>query len=74
MTDTVQCMIMRDYWDAKGERHRKGKIVELPAMEALDVIETGAMKRLKDVPHLPAEREDATEAAPAVRRGRPPKA
>lgn len=44
---TVTCEILRDFWDAEGERHRAGTIVEVSVAEALDGIESGALRRAK---------------------------
>lgn len=44
----IKCRIVRDFWDADGERHRAGTEVELPVDAALDGIETGALSRVKD--------------------------
>lgn len=44
---TVSVMVMRDYWDANGERHRAGSIEDVAVEDALDGIESGAMKRHK---------------------------
>ena len=39
--------INRDYWDEKGERHRKGQIVDMTLEDALDGVESGALSRVK---------------------------
>lgn len=44
---TVSVRINRDFWDAKGERHRKGTVIDVSVEEALDGAETGALSRVK---------------------------
>jgi len=44
----IKCMVMRDYWDESGERILAGSVVELPAEEAMDGVEIGALSRVKD--------------------------
>lgn len=46
-TQTVPVRIKRDIWDADGERHRKGAVIELPIEAAMDAIEAGAVSRVK---------------------------
>lgn len=43
----IAVRIERDFWDASGERHRKGTVVEVPVEAALDGVETGALSRVK---------------------------
>ena len=43
----VPVMIKRDFWDASGERHRKGTVVEVTYEAALDGVEAGALTRVK---------------------------
>lgn len=43
----IAVRIERDFWDADGERHRKGTVVEVPVDAALDGVETGALSRVK---------------------------
>lgn len=47
--DMVMCQVQRDYWPTDDEmsRVRKGEIVEVSTLEALDGIESGALKRIK---------------------------
>jgi len=45
---TLMCEILRDFWDDEGKRHRAGKEVELPVEAAIEGIESGALKRIKD--------------------------
>ena len=45
---TIQCVVNRDYWPEEGKRVRKGTIVELTPEEALDGIEAGAIRRLRE--------------------------
>lgn len=44
---TVSVRINRDFWDSKGERHRKGTVIDVSVEEALDGAETGALSRVK---------------------------
>ena len=43
----VACEVLRDFWDANGERQSKGKIVHLTVEEAFDGVENGSVKRVK---------------------------
>ena len=43
----IPVKIERDFWDAEGNRHRKGAIVEVSVDAALDGVETGALSRVK---------------------------
>lgn len=43
----IAVRINRDFWDAKGERFRKGTIIEVPVDTALDGVESGALSRVK---------------------------
>lgn len=45
---TVECVVLRDYWDENGDRHRAGRIEEVSVEEAFDGIEKGTLKRRKD--------------------------
>lgn len=44
---TVKCVILRDYWDDEGNRHRKGREVEVPIEAAFDGVESGILARVK---------------------------
>lgn len=44
----IKVVILRDFWDKEGERHRAGTVVEVPVDYALDGIESGALSRFKD--------------------------
>lgn len=44
---TVKVVVLRDYWDEDGKRHRKGLIEEVSVEMALDGVEAGQMKRYK---------------------------
>lgn len=44
---TVAVTIRRDLWDALGNRHHKGTVVDMPIDAAMDAIETGSVSRLK---------------------------
>ena len=43
----IPVMVKRDFWDASGERHRKGTVVEVTYEAALDGVEAGALTRVK---------------------------
>lgn len=43
----IPVRINRDFWDEKGERHRKGHVVEVSVDAALDGAESGALSRVK---------------------------
>ena len=43
----IPVQILRDVWDADGNRHRKGQIIEVPVEAALDGVESGALSRVK---------------------------
>ena len=43
----IECTILRDFWDAEGNRQPKGKVVSLPAEDAMDGVESGALTRTK---------------------------
>lgn len=43
----IPVTILRDFWDAEGKRHHKGKVVEVPVEAALDGVESGALSRVK---------------------------
>lgn len=43
----VAVKILRDVWDADGNRHRKGQVIEVPVEAAMDGIESGALSRVK---------------------------
>lgn len=45
---TIKCVILRDYWDTDGDRQRAGQEVDLPAEQAMDGVESGALSRVKD--------------------------
>lgn len=47
-TGSVECAILRDYWDDDGTRHRKGERVTVTADEAMDGLENGRLERVKD--------------------------
>lgn len=42
---TVNCVVLRDFWDEAGERHRAGTIVAISVTAALDGIESGSVRR-----------------------------
>lgn len=44
---TIKCIILRDFWDADGNRQPAGKEIDLPAEEAMDGVESGALTRAK---------------------------
>lgn len=43
----VAVTVKRDFWDASGERHRKGTVVEVTTEAAMDGIEAGALSRVR---------------------------
>ncbi len=43
----IECVILRDYWDEDGKRHKAGTKVSIPVEAALDGVETGALARAK---------------------------
>jgi hypothetical protein len=43
----IPVRINRDFWDKDGNRHRKGKIIDVPIEAALEGVETGALSRVK---------------------------
>lgn len=43
----ITCIILRDYWDADGIRHRAGTAVDVPVEAALDGVESGILARKK---------------------------
>lgn len=44
---TQEFELVRGFWDAEGNRHIKGTIVTLSADDALEGVESGALKRVK---------------------------
>jgi hypothetical protein len=46
-SQNVACEVLRDFWDEDGNRTRKGAIVEMPAVEAIDLIEAGQIRKVK---------------------------
>lgn len=44
--DTVECVVLRDFWDEDGERWKKGRIIHIAPMDAIEGIEKGSIKRL----------------------------
>lgn len=45
--DLIPCVVLRDFWDEKAVRTRKGKIIEVTAEEAMDGMENGTLERVK---------------------------
>lgn len=45
--DKVTCEVLRDFWPEGGGRVRKGTIVDMAPMEALEAVEAGAVRRVK---------------------------
>lgn len=43
----VDCVILRDFWDNDGERHRAGEEVRVPVNAAFEGIEKGILARAK---------------------------
>lgn len=48
--DTLECVVVRDYWVSADDRKRAGTIVALPLDEALDKIDAGIVARHKAEP------------------------
>lgn len=44
---TVECVVLRDFWDAEGVRHREGTVIAASVEEALDGVEAGILSRVK---------------------------
>ncbi len=44
---TVACEVLRDFWDAEGNRTVKGTIVDLDPMDAIDLIEAKRIRKVK---------------------------
>lgn len=44
---TVECRLLRDFWDDKGERHKKGTVVDMTIEAAMDGVEQGTLERVK---------------------------
>ncbi|PWL17399.1 hypothetical protein DKP76_11515 [Falsochrobactrum shanghaiense] len=42
---TIEVEIVRDFWDADGNRCEAGTCIEVPVEAALEGIETGALRR-----------------------------
>jgi len=45
--DTLDCVVLRDFWVTAEDRKRKGTIITLPLEEALDKMEAGIVARHK---------------------------
>ncbi len=43
----VEIEVLRDYWDAKGDRVKAGTRLFVPVSAAMDGVETGALTRVK---------------------------
>jgi hypothetical protein len=43
----IAVTVKRDFWNAEGERQRKGTVVELSVEEAMDAVESGAATRVR---------------------------
>lgn len=46
-SQTVACVVLRDYWHAENDRVRAGTILDLEPMDAIDGIESGLLSRVK---------------------------
>jgi hypothetical protein len=44
----IPVRVNRDFWDDKGERFRKGSVVEVSVDAALNGVESGAFSRVKE--------------------------
>ena len=62
----VDCVVLRDYWDADDNRVTAGTVISLEIEQAMDGVESGALSRYKS-----AEVDDPEKPA-AAKRGRPP--
>lgn len=45
--DTFTMRVLRDFWDAEGERVRAGAQIEVGAEAAMDGVEAGLLSRVK---------------------------
>lgn len=45
---TIKCTILRDTWDAEGNRHVAGSVVDISAEAAMDGVENGTLARVKN--------------------------
>ena len=46
-SQTVACVVLRDYWPAENDRVRAGTILDIEPMDAIDGIESGLLSRVK---------------------------
>ena len=46
-TDSVDCIVLRDFWVTADDRKREGTVVSLSVDDAFDKIEAGLVKRHK---------------------------
>lgn len=44
---TIECEILRDFWNAEGERFRAGSVIEVDVDVAMDGVEMGSLRRHK---------------------------
>lgn len=44
---TIAVVVMRDFWDEHGERHRAGTVINVSIEDALDGVESGAFSRYR---------------------------
>lgn len=44
---TVACEVLRDFWTEEGERVRKGTIVDMDPIAAIDLIEANRMRKVR---------------------------
>lgn len=42
---TISVKVMRDFWDDEGTRIKRGKVMELEAIDAIDGIESGNLQK-----------------------------
>jgi hypothetical protein len=43
----IDVEILRDFWDADGERHPAGTVISIPVEAAVDGAEKGALRRAR---------------------------
>lgn len=45
--EKVACEVLRDFWPEGGGRVRKGTVVDMDPMKAIDAIEAGAVRKVR---------------------------
>lgn len=46
-SEMITCKVLRDFWDAEGERVAAGSIVDVDPITAVDGCTSGALERVK---------------------------